>query len=240
MGYDLTNQEELIIKYLPLVERIAGRIGTRDREYEREDLINIGVIGLMDAIKRYDKNRKVPFEAYASLRIRGTIMDELRRNGKVSRDRIDKLNQYYSAKEDLENKLSRTPEESEIRDELGISEKELAKLHETLHYLSSTSLDTIIFAEKDSHIRLIDVIEDTETETPEEHFMRNERKRILAEAIEKLDYREKLILDLYYVEELTLREIAHILDISIPRVSQIHGRVLIKLREIMEPKLEVV
>lgn len=240
MGYDLNNQDDLVIKYLPLVKRIAGRIDTRDREYAREDLINIGVIGLIDAIKRYDHKRKVPFEAYASLRIRGAIIDELRKSGKVSRDRLDKLNQFYSAKEHLENKHHRTPDEVEICHELGISEKDLSKLHETLHYLSAMSLDTVIFSDKDREIRLIDVMEDKDTETPEEAFIKSERKRVLVEAIEELEYRERLILELYYVKELTLKEIGHILDISIPRVSQIHGRTLMKLRNIMEPKLEVI
>lgn len=238
MNYNSNTQEELIIKYLPLVERIAGRIEINNREYEEGDLINIGVIGLMDALKRFDPSKSVPFEAYASLRIRGSIMDELRRTGRVSRERIAKLNQYYAAKEKLENQLLRSPDESEIQKELGIDAKDLSKLHETVHYLSNTSLDSVIFSDKDSEVELIDLIEDEDSASPEEEILEKETREYLKMAIDGLDDREKLILDLYYVQDLTLKEIGYILDVSIPRVSQLHGKALIKLRKTMSPIME--
>lgn len=239
MNYNSRTQEELIIKYLPLVERIAGRIEINNREYEEGDLINIGVIGLMDALKRFDHSKNVPFEAYASLRIRGAIMDELRRTGRVSRERIGKLNEYYAAKEKLENQLLRSPNESEIQKELGIDNKDLSKLHETVHYLSNTSLDSVIFSDKDSDVELIDLIEDEDSISPEDEILDKEKREYLKEAIDGLDDREKLILDLYYVEDLTLKEIGYILDVSIPRVSQLHGKALMKLRKTMSPLMEV-
>lgn len=239
MSYPLNDEREnLIIKYLPLVRRIASRIDVKGSEYDQDDLFSIGVIGLMDAIEKFDHSKNVPFEAYANLRIRGSIVDELRRTGRVSRDKIDKLNQYYNAKESLENKLLRTPKEWEICKELGINEKQLSKIHETVHFLSTISLEAIIFSSEDNDIRLMDTVKDLDTKTPEEELISAEQKKSLSEAISKLDKRERTILNLYYKEELSLKEIAYILGISIPRVSQIHGKILLKLRGILNPLME--
>ncbi len=233
MAYAYSEHENLIIKHLPLVKRLVSKMDV-GYNYELDDLINIGVIGLMDAIKKYDKDKNVPFEAYATLRIRGAVLDELRRAGPVSRDRISKLNQYYQAKEELEKRNLRSADEEEIIEELGIDKKELSKIHETVHYLSNVSLETAIFSSDGSDMYLMDIIEDNNVETPEDIFIKGERKSMLKNAIVMLDEREQTILNLYYVEELTLKEIAYILDISTPRVSQIHGKILIKLRGLLE------
>lgn len=237
MSYSYKEENEMIIKYLPLVKRVVGRIEVNSWEYDLDDLISIGVIGLMDAIKRYDYSKSVPFEAYATLRIKGTVIDQLRKSGKVSRDRIAKLNKYYLAKENLEQKLMRKPKEYEICEELVIGEKELNKLHETVHYLSKISFESAVFNHNGNDIHLIDIVKDDKTSLPEEDYIKKEERRILLESIKKLNDREKTILNLYYVEELTLKEIAYIMEISIPRVSQIHGKILIKLREIIEPMI---
>lgn len=233
MAYPYSEDENLIIKYLPLVKKLVSRIDP-GYGYDLDDMINIGVIGLMDAIKKYDKDRNVPFEAYASLRIRGAVFDELRRSGPVSRDKMNKLNQYYEAKEELERRNLRSPSEEEICEELGIDDKELAKIHETVHCLSNVSFDSTVFTSEGNNIYLKDVVEDDNVESPEDLFLKNEKKESLQKAIGKLSEREQIILNLYYVEELTLKEIAYTLDISTPRVSQIHGKVLIKLRELLE------
>lgn len=232
MAYAYSEQENLIIKHLPLVKKLVSRIDA-GYNYDLDDMINIGVIGLMDAIKKYDKSKNVPFEAYASLRIRGAVLDELRRAGPVSRDRINKLNQYYATKEELEMKNQTSPSEEEICQEMGIDQEELSKIHETVHGLSNVSLESTIFTNDSSDMYLKDIIQDNSVESPEEVLLKNERKRLLKEAVEQLDEREQLILNLYYVEELTLREIAYILDISTPRVSQIHGKILIKLKDLL-------
>ena len=232
MAHAYSEQENLIIKHLPLVKKLVSRIDA-GYNYDLDDMINIGVIGLMDAIKKYDKSKNVPFEAYASLRIRGAVLDELRRAGPVSRDRINKLNQYYATKEELEMKNQTSPSEEEICQEMGIDQEELSKIHETVHSLSNVSLESTIFTNDSSDMYLKDIIQDNSVESPEEVLLKNERKRLLKEAVEQLDEREQLILNLYYVEELTLREIAYILDISTPRVSQIHGKILIKLKDLL-------
>lgn len=237
MSYAISERDDLIIKYLPLVKKIVGKIDIKGSDFDQDDLFSMGVMGLMDAIEKFDHSKNVPFEAYANLRIRGSVMDELRRMGKVSRDRIDKLNRYYGAKEELENRLVRAPEEWEICKELGIGEKELSKIHETVHLLSIISLEATIFAGEDNDIQFIDTIQDQSTKTPEEMIIEIEQRNILSNAIGKLDEREKVILNLYYNEELSLKEIAYILDISIPRVSQIHGKILLKLRGLINSNL---
>ncbi len=235
MGYPSARSDnnDMVIKYIPLVKRIVGRIETGEGDLDKDDLFSIGVIGLLDAIKKFDPSKAVPFEAYATLRIKGNIIDEMRKTGRVSRDRISKLNEYYGAKERLEQQLKRSPEEYQICEELGISEKELSKLHETVHYLSKVSFETTLFHKDGNEIQLSDLIKDEDADTPEEEFLRKERRNQLREAVKFLNEREQIILDLYYVQELTLKEIAYAMDISIPRVSQIHGKIILKLRELM-------
>jgi RNA polymerase sigma factor for flagellar operon FliA len=176
---------------------------------------------------------------YASLRIRGTVIDELRKSGRVSRDKIEKLNKYYQVKEDLEKTLMRTPEEKEIISQMGIDEKQLSKLHETVHYLSSVSLESTLYSANGEGFAMIDFIEDKAASSPEDDFLKKEMSGILQEAIKILNEREQTILNLYYVEELSLKEIAYIMDVSIPRVSQLHGKILLKLRDFIKELVEV-
>lgn len=238
MSYAYSDRDSLIVKHLPLVKKVVARIDVKGDIVDQDDLVSIGVIGLMDAIKKYDHKKNVPFEAYATLRIRGSVMDELRKIGRVSRDRIDKLNQYYEAKANLEMRLKRTPEEADICEELGIDKKELSKIHETVHYLSNYSLETTLFTNDGDDFTLMDLLKDDSAISPEDRLLNSERREILVKAIDKLKEREKIILNLYYVEELTLKEIGYILDISIPRVSQIHGKVLLKLKKYIEDMME--
>lgn len=234
MGYPNAKPDnDLVIKYIPLVKRIVGRIDPGEGDLDKDDLFSIGVIGLLDALKKFDPSKAVPFEAYATLRIKGNIIDEMRRTGRVSRDRISKLNDYYGAKEKLEQEFKKSPDEHQICEELGINEKELSKLHETVHYLSKVSFETTLFHRDGKVVELSDLIKDQNTETPEEEYLNKERKLQLRDAVKKLNEREQIILDLYYVQELTLKEIAYAMEISIPRVSQIHGKIILKLRDFM-------
>lgn len=234
----LNNKDDLIIKYIPLVNKIVSRIEINDNALDYEDLVSVGIIGLMDAIEKFDNTKNVPFEAYATIRIRGAIIDELRKSGKVSRDRIYKLNEYYAAKEKLEKELNRTPEEQEIIKELNLETKELSKIYETLHYLSNVSLESVIYTKSGEEFNFIDTLKDDKEKSPEEKYIDKERKKELKKAIEKLNEREQQILSLYYVEELTLKEIAYVLDISIARVSQIHGKILLKLNSYIKDLME--
>lgn len=230
--------DDLIIEYLPLVKKVVKNIEVKDKRLDYDDLVSIGIFGLMDAINRFDSSKKVPFEVYATLRIRGTVMDELRKTGHVSRGRISKLNEYNKMQEMLERELMRTPTEAEICQRLGIDDKDLNRLHETVHDLSGISLESIIFDNSGDGVELIDMIENDGIDSPERQLIKEEMNNILVKSIGKLNERQQIILNLYYVEELSLTKIAYILEISVPRVSQIHGKILLKLRDIISPQLE--
>lgn len=238
MLYMTDDKESLIIKYLPLVKSIVARMDSSNSGLDQDDLVSIGVIGLMDAIEKYDKDKNVPFEAYARIRIRGSIIDELRRQGPVSRNRMEKLNTYYKAKRDLENELLRSPTEKEICKRLEIGPEELSTIHQTVHYLSGVSLESLIFSQEGSDTELIDMIPDKDITSPMDKLEEEELRNILIDSIEKLDEREKILLNLYYVEELTMKEVGHILDVSVPRVSQMHGQIILKLRSLLDSYME--
>ncbi len=227
--------EEMVDQYLPLVRQIVDQMNVKNKhEFDRDDLISIGIIGLMDAIQKFDFEKNVPFVHYAKWRIRGAIIDELRRNGRVSRDKIKKLKMVNEARNQLQQSLLREPRDEEICELLKISLQELYEIENTIHHLSQYSLEEILFVGDEREFQLMDIIEDTKVLSPEEDYIQRERESRLAEAIERLSEREKIILNLYYKEELTLKEIGGLLDISLSRVSQIHGKILLKLRELLK------
>src|SRR5690625_3594670 len=162
------NQDQAILEYLPLVERVVRQLKVKSRDYEEGDLINIGVIGLMDALERFDSSKKVPFESYAYTRIKGTIIDEVRKTSKVPRSRMTRLNAFYQAKEELTEQLGRTPTDQELCQAMGITEKQLKVVHETVHSLASVSLDEVLFQDSESDVSLMEMLEDEETPHVEE------------------------------------------------------------------------
>jgi RNA polymerase sigma factor for flagellar operon FliA len=226
--------ESVIIEHIPLIKRIVSRINLKQTEYEREDLLHIGVLGLIEAYKRYDAKKGVPFEHFAKWRIKGSIIDELRKNGRLSRGKMDRINEYYRVQNELQQKLQREPAAEEICRAMSVTREELYEIQDNIHYLSQYSLEDVLFAGQEGEYKLMDIIEDKETPAPDERVLEKERKEILAQAVEKLTEREQLVLSLYYEEELTLREIAEVLGVTLSRVSQIHGQILGKLRRLME------
>ncbi|GBG94917.1 RNA polymerase sigma factor SigD [Ligilactobacillus salitolerans] len=231
--YEL-DMEKQVLKYLPLVEKVVARITVKSSDYEYEDLFNTGVIGLMDALKKYDPRKKVPFESYAYVRIRGTVIDEIRSHGRLSRYKFDNLNHYYAAKQELEQQLKREATDDEICQKLGINQKKLNDIYDSLHYMASISLEDVLFSSEQS-MSTQDILRDKKTGgDAESALLKQETVTELTAAISKLTEREQLVLSLYYEQELTLKEIGLVLDVSIARVSQIHGRVIAKLRGYME------
>jgi len=195
-------------------------------------LISYGMFGLIDAIEKFDLSREIKFETYAMSRIKGAIIDELRAVDWVPRSvrhKAKELERTYIA---LENKFKRVPTDEEVAEALGISMKDL---NETIKQLSHTSVVALeelwsIGSEKDEKVSLLDTIEDTTSKDPYEFLESSEVKKILAEAIEKLPYREKTVIALYYYEGLTLREIGDILGVTESRVSQLHTKAVLRLR----------
>lgn len=234
--YELSLEDE-IVKHLPLVERVVNRIKIKNTDYEQGDLFNIGVIGLMDALKKFDPTKKVPFESYAAIRIRGAVFDEVRKHGKISRYRMGQLNEYYKAKQELEQIEKREVTDLEICKHLDINQNQLNDIYDSLNYLASVSLEATLFNQDDDGLTVEDTLIDDRAESAEEGVLEDERKQALQDSIKTLTEREQIILNLYYTEELTLKEIAEILGVSIARVSQIHGKVISKLKLKIEEEL---
>jgi len=228
---ELEDREETIIKYLPLVKYIAGRmvIG-KSASVDIDDLIGYGVIGLIDAIDKFDPGRGVKFETYASLRIKGAIIDELRKLSWVPRTAMGKLNKLNSVKDDLREKLGREPKDSEVADELGISMSELVQVEGYINYLSVTSLEDLIF-KNDDEVCLSSMVEDVNSPRPDRILEEKETYDILKKAIDMLNEKDRLVLSLYYYEKLTLKEIGHVLGVSESRVSQLHSRMILRLKD---------
>jgi len=226
------SREEAIMKNLPLIDQVIYRLSIKNIDYDYDDLFNIGVIGLMDAIKKFNPEKKVPFESYARLRIKGAIIDEVRKHSKISRYKIASLNEYYSARRELEQTHKREVTDTEVAKFMDITTEQLNDIYESLHYLANISLEDTLF--DNEAYSVLNTVQDVSAISAEGKVLKEEQKDILSKCILKLPEREQIVLNLYYQEELTLKEIAAILDVSIPRVSQIHGKILIKLRKLIE------
>jgi RNA polymerase sigma factor for flagellar operon FliA len=226
--YDTTvDIEQQISSKLFLVNIVVSQMNLRaTKMLDYDDYISVGIIGLYDAFLKFDTKRNVNFDTYAKFRIRGAIIDEMRRVGEISRNRMSKLNEFYGKANELRNQLDREPSDDEICTALGLTQEELNDLYQIMHFLSKESLDNTLYGE----MPVVGFVEDRKEDLPEQVLLKKESHAELKEKIKLLDERMQLILNLIYVEELSLKEIAAILDVSISRVSQLHGKALAKLR----------
>lgn len=229
----VNHRDAELMQHMPLVEKAVRNVKVRSASYQRDDLINMGFIGLMDAMEKFDASKGVPFENYAYIRIKGSIIDEIRRTSPVPRSQIDRLNLYYEMKDNLAKEFGRVPLEEEIRLALNLNEKQMEGIHQTIHSLADVSLDEVLFSDDSDSPSRVDYLVDEEQKDTEELVIAKEQEQLMLHGVEHLSERDQLVLQLYYVEELTLKEIAHILDLSIPRISQIHGKILSDLRTFM-------
>ncbi len=230
---DLRNR--LVVEYLPLVKYNGERIWARLPEgVELDDLISAGVFGLMDAIEAFDLSRGVKFETYCVPRIRGAMLDELRVVDWVPRLVRSKANKLREAVEELETKLGRHPTEKELAAHMGLTVKELEKMQVEAQAVNLISLNKKWF-ETDSFkdVREIDIIEDKKQERPES---RVEKQWLLQLLTKGLDRKERIITILYYYEELTMKEIGAVLDLSESRISQMHKAIIARLRSALSER----
>ena len=231
-------RRRLLNRYLPLVRNVAGRMAINfPRSVELCDLINTGVIGLTEAFRNFDPDRGVKFETYAVPRIRGAILDELRSLDWVPRSTRAKAREIERALLAFENKEGRAPNDEELAKALNV---EIAELHYSLEDVSKTSLlslDEMIFREDDNRqVPRIETVEDQKANTTLKKLERSELQAFLVLAIDRLTEQEKLVIALYYYEELTLKEIGEVMKISESRVSQIHTKAVLKLRGMVREK----
>ncbi|WP_035165603.1 FliA/WhiG family RNA polymerase sigma factor [Caloramator sp. ALD01] len=228
-------REEMILKYIPYVKYIASRllIGFPPG-IEFDDLVSYGIIGLIDAIEKFDPTKGIKFETYATLRIKGAIIDELRKISWMPKSAFSKLTQLNLARENLESKLNREPTEKELADYLGVSVNDIRTTESYINYLSVISLEDIFYKSDDEDIQFKNMIENENSPQPDKIFEEEEMLTTLKKALNMLPEKDKLVLQLYYYEKLTLKEIGKILEITESRVSQLHSRAIIRLRENMK------
>jgi RNA polymerase sigma factor for flagellar operon FliA len=225
-------RSRLILTYAPLVKFVAGRIGSGlPAHVDDEDLVSYGLLGLIDAIERFDIDRDIKFETYAISRIRGAIIDELRALDWVPRSIRSRARDIERAIGELESRLGRAPTDAEIAAKLGVTPEEFDGSLTDISRSSIAALDELwTVSPGGDQIALIDTIEDTQEPKPEFALEETELKEAVAEAIAALPEREKLVVTLYYYEELTLREIGEVLGVTESRVSQLHTKAILRLK----------
>ena len=226
------NREEVIKRYSPMIKYVANRIAMRlPPHIEVDDLISVGVLGLMDAISKYDSSRGAKFKTYAEFRVRGAILDELRAMDWVPRSIRQKASNVDKVVQGLQAKLSRAPEDEEVAKEMGLS---LDQFHNTLNETKSVPIfsleDLGIAKESGEQQSLLDCLAGKADADPQTQIRLIELKEIIAKAIDALPEKERLMVSLYYYEELTMKEIGAVLEITESRVSQIHSKAVYRLR----------
>jgi RNA polymerase sigma factor for flagellar operon FliA len=225
-------RDRLILTYAPLVKYVAGRLGSGlPAHVEEGDLVSYGLLGLIGAIERFDPERDIKFETYAIARIKGSIIDELRSMDWVPRSVRARARDIERSISQLEAKLGRAPNDEEISSHLGITEEEFQDSLLEISRSSIAALDELWSgAGGGDPVALIDTIEDPEAPEPQAAMAQTELREALGEAIARLPEREKLVVTLYYYEELTLREIGEVLGVTESRVSQLHTKAILRLK----------
>jgi RNA polymerase sigma factor for flagellar operon FliA len=227
-------RERLVVAYSPLVKFIAGRMASGlPSHVEESDLISYGLLGLIGAIERFDMEREIKFETFAVARVKGAIIDELRSLDWVPRSVRARARQVEKAHATLEAKLQRSPTDEEMADKLEMTVEEFQGVLLEIANSSVLALDDLwTFADPEggSQVSILDTIQDPAAVDPESEAAASELKDRLADAIESLPERERLVIALYYYENLTLREIGEVLGVTESRVSQLHTKAVIGLR----------
>ncbi len=226
-------RERLVVAYSPLVKYVAGRMASGlPSHVEESDLISYGLLGLIGAIERYDPEREIKFETFAVSRIKGAIIDELRSLDWVPRSVRSRAREIEKAHSKLENQLQRAPSEEEMAEKLGLTIEEFRSALLEIANSSVLALDDLwtVADPSGGKVSLLDTLRDPNAVDPQEQLDAAEFKDRLADAIEALPDRERLVIALYYYENLTLREIGEVLGVTESRVSQLHTKAVLGLR----------
>lgn len=225
------SRDKLIMQYAPLVKNIVGRLASKlpIDAADKEDLVNVGMMGLMSALEKYDKTRNVQFETYASFRIRGAVLDELRAKDWVPRATRSKDNKIESAMNTLGKNLGRAPTEGEIAAHLDITLDDYFKMLDEARCVSLISTEDLPPDYLEKYVRE-DVMEEVNEGNSLRMLVDMEFKDRLKKAIDQLPPKEKLVLSLYYYEELTMKEAGRVMDLTESRVCQLHAQAVLRLR----------
>ncbi len=222
-------REQIIIEYAPLVKLVAGRLSMYlGYNVEYEDLVSYGIFGLIDAIDKFDMAKNVKFETYASLRIRGAILDQIRKMDWIPRSVRQKQKKIDAANSKVETQYGRPATDEEIANELELSVDDLYTWQGQTKVTSLISLDD--FVEQGAEMRM-DPTGNSHFEQPEHVVEKEELSKMIAGALELLTEKEKQVVLLYYYEDMTLKEISQTLEVSESRVSQLHTKALSKMKK---------
>ena len=221
-------REKLILEYAPLVKLVAGRLSMYlGYNVEYDDLVSYGIFGLIDAIDKFDSMKAVKFEIYASLRIRGAILDQIRKMDWIPRTIRQKQKKIDAAIKEIEASTGRTATDEEIAKSLGITEDDYLSWQSQMKITGVVSLNE--FMESGSEVPA-EQTGQHRFDSPEEVIEKEEMKKMLQQALELLTEKEKKVILLYYYEDLTLKEISNVLEVSESRISQLHTRALQKMK----------
>ena len=223
-------REKIILEYAPLVKLVAGRLSMYlGYNVEYEDLVSYGIFGLIDAIDKFDNMKEVKFETYASLRIRGAILDQIRKMDWIPRTIRQRQKQIDAVISRIEATNGRPATDAEIAEGLGISEDEYTQWQSQMKITGVVSLNE--YLEQGSDISNEKAQASRHFARPEEAVEKEELKQMLMEALELLTEKEKKVILLYYYEEMTLKEISNVLEVSESRISQLHTKALAKMKK---------
>lgn len=234
-----SDKNKMITEYAPLIRFIAQKIAARlPSNIELDDLISAGVIGLMDAIDKYDPSRDNKFKTYAEFRIRGAILDELRSQDWVPRSIRDKAKALDKLMVQLETELGRAPADEEVARAMNISVDEFYNLINQVKPVSLLPIDQATSFSNTDKKSIMDILEGSKLNNPHSQLNVKYIKEVVAQAIEELPERQRLVLSLYYFEDLNLKEIGQVLRVTESRVSQLHAQAVIRLRSKLSLTLE--
>lgn len=229
-NHDQTTKDQILIHYLYLVKTIVYRMMPTYQDYnEYDDLVSCGVMGLMDAIDKFDIEQGVRFTTYAAMRIRGEILDHMRKGDWASSSLRRKINAINRTSESLEARLGKMPDEMDIAQEMGLKVGDVSEALEKSYIFNILHFEDML-TETWTSIPA----DDSSDENPSTYLEHKEMSGYLADLLDALPEKERIVIALYYYEEMTLKEIARVLGVSESRVSQIHSKVLLKLRSRME------
>ena len=230
-------REQLIIEYAQLVKLVAGRLSMYlVHNVEYEDLVSYGIFGLIDAIDKFDAEKNVKFETYASLRIRGAILDQIRKMDWIPRTVRQRQRKIDDAIKQVEMRTGKTASDEDIAREIGISDEELGTWQSQLKVTNVVCLSEF---EETGPEPVMDATHNSHFAQPEDVVQEEELKQMLIDSLELLTEKERRVVELYYYEEMTLKEISRILEVSESRISQLHTKALVKMRKKMGPYMNI-
>jgi RNA polymerase sigma factor for flagellar operon FliA len=235
LAMDKKSRDELIVKYCPFVKNIVLRMAAKfpiDRA-DIDDLVNVGIIGLMGAVEKYDAKRNVQFETFAYLRIKGAVLDELRQRDWAPRSARSKDSHIEKALSELQKELGRQPEEEEIAGYMGVSIEEYHELLGDARGVSLLSAEDLPpdYLEKHSSA---EALESLQNDNPLRNLLGGELMAGLKKSIDALPEKERLVLSLYYYEELTMKEVGRVMELTESRVCQLHAQAVLRLRSLVK------